>query len=269
MPRVSVVIPTYNQATYISQAIDSVLNQTYQYFEIIIVNDGSSDQTVDKILENNDPRIRLFSFEQNQGESVATNYGIQQARGELIAILHSDDVFVPQKLEKQVLFLDQNPQFQAVLSYPQLIDSQGKNLPPSNSFLDKVFIQKNRTRFQWLNTFFSKDNCLCQTSSLIRKDCYSQIGFYDARFRQIPDFDFWVRFCLNYELYILPEALVNYRVHQSNISGIKPETIIRHNFELSQTLKRYFCLEVYRNLLKIFPDLLDVGEQLEPQRSEE
>ncbi|MGB3188509.1 MAG: glycosyltransferase [Limnoraphis sp.] len=265
MPRVSVVIPAYNQAAYISQAVDSVLRQTYQDFEIIIVNDGSSDQTVEKILENNDPRIRLFSFEQNHGESIATNYGIQQAQGELIAILHSDDVFVPKKLEKQVLFLDQNPQYQAVLSYPQLIDSQGENLPPSNSFLDQVFLQQNRTRFQWLNTFFSKDNCLCQTSSLIRKNCYSQIGFYDSRFRQIPDFDFWVRFCLKYELYILPEPLVNYRVHQSNISGIKPETIIRHNFELSQTLKRYFCQDVYENLLKIFPDCLEFGEQLNPQ----
>ncbi|MEB3277324.1 MAG: glycosyltransferase [Lyngbya sp.] len=264
MPRVSVVIPTYNQEAYISQALDSVLKQTYQDFEIVIVNDASSDRTLEKIQEKKDPRIRLFSFEQNQGESAATNYGIQQARGELIAILHSDDVFVPQKLEKQVQFFDQNPEFHAVLTYPQLINSQGENLPRSNSFLDQVFFQPNRSRFQWLNTFFWKDNCLCQTSSLIRKCCYQEIGYYDTRFRQIPDFDFWVRFCLKYELYILPEPLVNYRVHQSNISGIKPETIIRHNFELSQVLKRYFCLEVYENLLKIFPDALEPGEQLEP-----
>ena len=264
MPRVSVVVPTYNQEAYISQAIDSVLNQTYQDFEIVVVNDASGDRTVEKIQEKNDPRIRLFSFEQNRGESAATNYGIQQARGELIAILHSDDLFVRNKLEKQVAFLDENSQYHAVLSYPRLIDSRGEILPPSNTFLDQVFLQPNRTRFQWLNTFFWKDNCLCQTSSLIRKNCYQQIGFYDPRLRQIPDFDFWVRFCLKYELYILPEPLVQYRVHRSNISGIKPETIIRHNFELSQILKHYFCADVYENILKIFPDILEPGEQLEP-----
>ncbi|WP_413165853.1 glycosyltransferase [Capilliphycus salinus ALCB114379] len=268
MPRVSVVIPTYNQEAYISQALDSVLKQTYQDFEIVIVNDASGDRTLEKIQEKKDPRIRLFSFEQNQGESAATNYGIQQARGELIALLHSDDVFVPQKLEKQVECLEKNPQFNAILTYPQLINSRGERLPPSDSFLQQVFIQPNRTRFQWLNSFFSKDNCLCQTSALIRRECYQQIGFYDPRFRQIPDFDFWVRFCLKYELYILPEPLVNYRVHQSNISGIKPETIIRHNFELSQVLKRYFCVEVYENLLKIFPDALEPGEIFEPSLGE-
>ena len=95
MPRVSVVIPTHNQAAYISEAIRSVLDQTYQDFEIVIVNDASSDRTIEKVLENPDPRIRLFNFEQNQGESAATNYGIQKARGDLIAILHSDDVFFP------------------------------------------------------------------------------------------------------------------------------------------------------------------------------
>ncbi|MFZ1027575.1 MAG: glycosyltransferase [Limnoraphis robusta] len=265
MPRVSVVIPTYNQDAYISQALDSVLAQTYQDFEMIIVNDASTDQTLEKILDKKDSRIRLFSLEQNQGESAATNYGIEQSQGEFIAILHSDDVFVSHKLEKQVRFLDEHPEFQAVLSYPQLINSQGEILPPSNSFLDTVFFQANRSRFQWLNSFFKKDNCLCQTSSLIRKDCYSKVGLYDSRFRQIPDFDFWVRFCMKYELYILPEPLVNYRVHPSNISGIKPETVIRHNFELSQILKRYFCQDVYENLLKIFPDCLESGEQLEPR----
>ncbi|MDY7021360.1 MAG: glycosyltransferase, partial [Cyanobacteriota bacterium] len=264
MPRVSVVIPTYNQEAYISQAIDSVLQQTYQDFEIIIVNDASSDCTVEKILEISDSRLRLFSFKQNQGESAATNYGIQQASGEFIAILHSDDVFFPQKLEKQVNFLESHPQYHAVLTYPQLISDRGEVLPPSNSFLSRVFLQPNRTRFQWLEYFFRKDNCLCQTSSLIRQACYQTVGFYDPRFRQIPDFEFWVRFCLQYELYILPETLVKYRVHQSNISGIKPETIIRHHFELSQVLKRYFCQAVYQNLLAIFPNCLESGEQFEP-----
>ncbi|MCF3607567.1 glycosyltransferase [Planktothrix agardhii 1033] len=106
MARVTVIIPTYNQDSYISEAIDSVLNQTYQDFEIVITNDGSTDQTLQIIQGKKDPRIRYFSFDQNQGVSTAANHCIRQARGELIAILDSDNIFLPDKLEKQVSFLD-------------------------------------------------------------------------------------------------------------------------------------------------------------------
>ena len=207
----------------------------------MIVNDASSDHTLDQILKFNDARIRLFNLPENQGESAATNHGIAQARGELIAILHSDDVYVPEKLEKQVNFLDHHPEFDAILSHPEMIDSQGNLLPPKKTVLQTVFIQPNRSRFQWLNYFFSKGNCLCQPSSLIRKRCYDQVGLYDQRFRQLADFDFWVRFCLKFNLYILPEKLLKYRFHQSNLSRIKPETVIRHTFEVSQILKHYLC----------------------------
>jgi predicted O-linked N-acetylglucosamine transferase (SPINDLY family)/GT2 family glycosyltransferase len=254
MPKVSVVLPTYNQERYISDAIESVLHQTYQDFEIIIVNDASSDQTVNGIQAYSDARIRLFSLEQNQGESAATNFGIQQAQGEWITILHSDDIFTPNKLEKQIDFITQNPQVAAVLSQVQIIDETGQVLLPGKHPLQRVFAQPNRSRFQWLNYFFTKDNCLCQTSSMIRRQCYDKMGFYDLRFRQIPDFDFWVRFCLQYDLHILPEPLIHYRVHDSNISGIKPETLIRHNLELTQILKHYRCPEVYQNFSAIFPD---------------
>jgi|GEM_PF-668251 glycosyltransferase involved in cell wall biosynthesis/predicted O-linked N-acetylglucosamine transferase (SPINDLY family) len=254
MPKVSIVLPTYNQERYISDAIESVLRQTYQDFEIIIVNDASSDQTVNCIQVYSDSRIRLFSLQQNQGESAATNFGIQQAQGEWIAILHSDDIFAPNKLEKQIDFITQNPRVGAVLSQVQVIDETGQILLADQHPLQRVFTQPNRTRFQWLNYFFIKDNGLCQTSSMIRRQCYEQIGCYDLRLRQIPDFDFWVRLCLQYEIYILPEPLIYYRVHDSNISGIQPETLIRHNLELTQILKHYRCPEVYQNFSSIFPD---------------
>ncbi|MGL5082586.1 MAG: glycosyltransferase family 2 protein [Microcoleaceae cyanobacterium] len=257
MPRISVVTPTHNQEAFILSALVSVLNQTYQDFEIIITNDASTDCTLEKISELNDPRIRLFSLEHNQGESAATNHSILQATGEYIAILHSDDLFVAHKLEKQVEFLDQNPQFNAVLSYAQIIDEQGQPLPDNSHILQRTFTQPNRTRFQWLNYFFTQDNCLCQTSAMIRRRCYETVGLYDCRFRQVPDFDFWVRFCLHYDLYILPEDLTQCRVHQSNISRIHPETIIRHTTEVFQILKHYLCSEVYQNIIQIFPTLAE------------
>ncbi|MGF1494602.1 MAG: glycosyltransferase [Microcoleaceae cyanobacterium] len=255
MPRVSVVVPTYNQEQFIQSTLTSVLNQTYQDFEIVIANDASTDNTVTKIQAVHDPRIRLFSLERNQGESAATNYGIQQAQGKYIAILHSDDLFRPDKLERQVNFLEQNPQFDAVLSHAEVIDEAGRPLPDKTHVLQQIFPQPNRTRFQWLNQFFIRDNCLCQTSSMVRCSCYQTVGLYDRRLRQIPDFDFWVRFCLQHELHIIPEPLTQYRVHQSNISGIRPETIKRHHIEVLQILKHFLCEEVYQHIFEIFPYL--------------
>ncbi len=104
MARVTVIIPTYNQDSYISEAIDSVLNQTYQDFEIVITNDGSTDQTLQIIREKKDPRIRYFSFDQNQGVSTAANHCIRQARGELIAILDSDNIFYQINLKSKLVF---------------------------------------------------------------------------------------------------------------------------------------------------------------------
>ncbi|MGB3536163.1 MAG: glycosyltransferase [Microcoleaceae cyanobacterium] len=254
MPKVSVILPTYNQEQYISAAIESVLHQTYQDFEIIVVNDASTDRTVDCVQSYTDSRIHLYSLKQNQGESAATNFGIQQAQADWIAILHSDDIFALNKLEKQIEFIGQNPQFSAVLSQVEVIDQTGQLLPFGTHPLQRIFSQPNRTRFQWLNHFFNKDNCLCQTSAMIRRQCYENIGVYDLRFRQIPDFDFWVRFCLQYELHILSEPLTYYRVHDSNISEVKPETLIRHNLELTQILKHYYCAEVDHNFSAIFPN---------------
>ncbi|VXD10318.1 glycosyltransferase family 2 protein [Planktothrix paucivesiculata] len=253
MARVSVIIPTYNQDTYISEAIDSVLNQTYQDFEIVITNDGSTDQTLQIIQEKQDPRIRYFSFSHNQGVSIAANHCIHQAKGELITILDSDNIFLPDKLEKQVNFLDKNPEFDAVFTHTIIIDKDGNFHPGKESSFQQLFAQKNKNRFQWLNSFFYSDNSLCNTSVLIKKKCYNQVGLYDPRLRQIHDLDFWIRLCLKSEIHILPEPLVLFRFHDHNISGVTAENMIRHTWEMSQVLEHYLCPEVSQNFYTIFP----------------
>lgn len=255
MPKVSVIIPTYNQEQYISEAIDSVLSQTYQDFEIIITNDGSSDQTLQHLQEKTDPRIRLFSFDQNQGVSLAANHCIRHATGELIAILDSDNIFLPDKLEKQVDFLTKNPEFDAVFTHAKIINKNGNNHEGKEALFEKVFSQKNKDRFQWLNSFFYADNSLCNTSVLIKKSCYDKIGLYDPRLRQVHDLDFWIRLCLKSEIYILPEPLVLFRFHDRNISGITPENMIRHVWEIPQVLEHYLSSELIPIFHKIFPEL--------------
>jgi glycosyltransferase involved in cell wall biosynthesis len=154
MPKVSVIIPSYNHEKYVREAIQSVLEQTYQDFEIVITDDGSRDRTVSIIKSFTDPRIKLFYFPKNRGAAVAVNHCIAEASGEFIALLNSDDAFVPKKLEKQVEFLDKNPKIGAVFSYAQFIDEDSKDITNTEHHYAKVFLQQNRSRFEWLNYFF-------------------------------------------------------------------------------------------------------------------
>ena len=255
MPKVSVVMASYNHEQFVAETIQSVLDQTYQDFEFIITDDGSHDRTVDVIKNFDDPRIKLFCFPQNQGACAAMNNCINEAKGEYIAVINSDDAWMPEKLEKQVNFLDEYPQNGAVFTYAKIINEEGKKITEENHFYSKVFIQPNRTRFEWLRHFFFHGNCLCHPSILIRKHCYDDIGLYDERFAQLPDLDFWIRLCARYEIYIMSESLIEFRMrlNEANASGNRPETKMRHHLEFSQILKHYISPDLLSLFLDIFP----------------
>jgi glycosyltransferase involved in cell wall biosynthesis len=255
MPKVSVVMASYNHEKYVAETLESVLSQTYQDFEFIITDDGSSDGTVDVMKRFDERRIKLSCFSQNQGACAAINNCIQEAKGEYIAVINSDDAWMPEKLEKQVKFLDEHPEIGAVFSSAHIIDEQSNKITEENHFYSKVFIQPNRTRFEWLRHFFFNGNCLCHPSLLIRKHCYDDIGLYDERFALLPDFDFWIRLCIKYEIFIMPEPLVKFRIRlqEANASGNKPETQMRHHLEFSQILKNYISPDTLNIFLDIFP----------------
>ena len=178
--KVSVVIPSYNHEKFISEAIQSVLDQTFQDFEIIITDDGSSDKTVEKIKKFNDPRIKLFQLDYNQGFYFAFKKCLEESCGDYIAMLSSDDIFLPDKLEKQVKILDENDKYAAVFGFAQIIDETGNNRDDKEHFYSTVFMQENRTRHQWLKKFFYEGNFLCHPSILIRKEFYT-IDQFDPR----------------------------------------------------------------------------------------
>jgi glycosyltransferase involved in cell wall biosynthesis len=261
MPKVSVVLSSYNHAKYVAETIESVLSQTYQDFEFIITDDGSSDETVEVIKKFADPRIKLFCFSNNQGACVAMNNCIKEAKCEYIAVINSDDAWMPDKLEKQVNFLDRHPENGAVFGYAQFIDDEGNDLGYAHHY-NRLFIQPNRTRFEWLRHFFESGNCLCHPSVLIRKQCYNEVGFYDERFAQLPDFDFWIRLCMKYDIFIMPENLVKFRLCQSqgNASGNTPKNSSRVTLESAQILKNYLRAEVFEDLVNIFPLTENISE---------
>ena len=165
MTSVSVVIPSYNHAAYVAEAIRSALDQSHGDLEVVITDDGSRDGTPDVIRRIADPRIGLEVFEKNRGAGVALNSAIRRARGEFICFLASDDFFLPGKLEKQVRFLRENPHVAAVFGMPRFADQRGA--PLAENFNGDIFLApftKNlRTRPDWLRHFFYEGNCLSAT----------------------------------------------------------------------------------------------------------
>lgn len=255
-PKVSIILTSYNHEKYIKDAIDSALNQTFSDFELIIWDDASTDESWRIITEYSDPRIQAYKNEINigGGNSRKAIEGVTQ--GEYIAIHHSDDIWEPQKLEKQVAFLDTHPEVGAVFSLASIIDENGDPFTDVTNFYYRIFDQPNRTRFEWLNFFFYKGNALCHPSILIRKKCYDDCGTYRLGMAQLPDLDMWVRLCLQYEIHVLPEKLVRYRVRagQQNASSSRADTRIRHAFEWLHIYENYRAIRSTDELLKIFPE---------------
>ena len=268
MARVSVVIASYNHGKYIGEAIESVLSQDYQDFEIVITDDGSADDSVAQIKRFTDPRIKLFCFPVNRGACTAKRHCLENACGGYIAVLNSDDVFLPGKLTRQVQFLDTHPDIGAVFGHATVVDANGKSLAgrTTRAYVT-VFDQPNRSRFEWLNHFFLQGNCLCHPTLLIRRECYDTVGFLDERYAQLPDLDFWVRLCMRYEIHILQEPLIRFRLHsaEGNASGKTPSKLRRARWEYRHLLDHYLMIDNTETLFKVFPEAHRYGGQIDPE----
>lgn len=261
-PIVSVVIPSYNHERFVKECIKSVLNQSFQDFEIIITDDGSIDRTVKIIKGFRDPRIKLFVHAENKGACVAANNCIKHAKGRYIAMLSSDDIWRPEKLAVQVKYMDEHPGIAAVFGKVDWID-ENNDLITHEAFPYKdVFEVKNRTRHEWLGHFFLFGNCLCHPCSLIRKEAYDEVGLLNPAFANIPDFDLWIRLCLKYDIHILDQRLIYFRRmnEEKNASGDNLANRVRNRFEYKQVLNNYLKIQDPKELLLIFPEAVKYGK---------
>lgn len=255
MPKVSVIIPSYNHEKYIAYALGSVLNQTFQDFEIIITDDNSQDKTLKEIKKIHDKRIRVFSFTKNGGVCVAINNCLAHVKGQYVAHLNSDDAFFPNKLEKQVKYLNDHPETGAVFSQAQMIDEESNDLPDSYHFHGLMNSLENRNRYHWLNYFFYNCRWLWHPSMMMRKKVYDDIGYHNPCLAQIQDFDIGIRLSLKYELNIIQEKLTKFRIRSGdmNASAATPKAVIRSMFEFSHVLKHYLKIKDVEEFNKIFP----------------
>ena len=256
MPKVSVILTSFNHEKFLREAINSVLNQTYQDFELIIWDDASSDNSWHLIKQYADARIKAFRNDTRKRGIWGVNKAISEiASGRYIAIHHSDDMWEPDKLEKQVAFLNAHKDIGAVFTHALVIKEDGQPLTDRNHFYFNIFDQPNRNRHEWLRFFFGHGNALCHPSVLVRKSCYEKCGLYRYGLAQICDFDLWLRLCSRYEIHILPEKLVRFRIHddEANTSGSRMDTRIRVRYEFYKLLSNYRNLTSFDELTKIFP----------------
>jgi putative methyltransferase (TIGR04325 family) len=245
-PKVSVILPCYNDDSFVAQAIESVLSQSFEDFELIVTDDGSTDRTADKIRAISDPRISFEALPENHGYSSVLNASIARARGELIALHCSDDVFLPGKLQRQVAALDADLELAAVFGKPLFIDKNGQPSAPLSNPFDGIFIDGLADRFAWLRFFLLHGNGLCHPTALVRRAIYDDVGGYDPLLMQLQDYDFWIRVSGKYEIEVLNEPLIAYRVLGEGLNTSWPgaETVRRTAWEMRRALRRYLAFDV-------------------------
>lgn len=258
MPKVSVILTSFNHESYIREAIESVLAQTFEDIQLIIWDDASSDDSWNIINSYLDPRIKVFRNDETRRGIYGINIAITEITlGEYIAIQHSDDVWESGKLEKQVAFLDNHSEIGAVFTNALAIAEDGSPLPDEKHFYSNIFDQPNRTRQEWLRHFFFRGNALCHPSVLIRKRCFLECGTYRFGLAQLADFDMWIRLCIRYEIHVLPQKLVQFRVHanEGNTSGDRPEARNRLGIESFQLFSNYLKLDSFEEFVTVFPEM--------------
>lgn len=189
--KVSIIIPTYNAAPFLSEAINSVLSQTYTDFELIVVDDGSTDGTSEILnLYQHDNRVRCL-FRTHTDRCTAKNIGIENARGQYVAFLDSDDVWLPHKLEQQVIFLDLNPDIALVHGLVEMMDPSSGFLPEETSKLRKLYDQTQRRGEDYNG--LSVGAVLFTSALVVRKECLDQVGYFDPKAALREDLDLCLR----------------------------------------------------------------------------
>lgn len=208
-PKVTVFIPVYNRERYIGAAIDSVLAQSFPDYELLLVNDGSTDQSLAIMRSYADPRIRVVSSERNCGIPQTRNKGLALARGEYIALLDSDDLAHPERLEKQIAFLDHHPDYVQVGSWGRAIDEHGR-------LLKKVKRQPTRPEDIRVQLLF---RCSLSNRSIMARTAVLREYGYRNDFPRCQDYELHVRLAKHYKLGNLAQVLVFARVHPGQITS--------------------------------------------------
>jgi len=237
MNKVSVILPVYNGERFLKKAIESVLRQTYDKFELLIFNDGSTDGTGRILRTFKDKRIHIFEIQENKGIVYALNFLISKSNGEFIARIDGDDIWYPQKLEKQINYLTNNPRYYMVAAFARLIGDNGKDF--NSSF-------KQYSCEDMVKKFLPNSNFIIHSSVVMRKLLFDKVGTYRNKYLHTEDYDLWLRMLeKNIAFKILKEVLLYYRVSRYSVN-------YRHRKEQSKNVIRLKYHYWRKNGFKLF-----------------
>ena len=214
MPRVSVIIPSFNTAAFLPQALDSVLHQTYSDWEVILVDDGSTDNTseIAKAASSSFGGRLNYVYQTNKGLPAARNTAIRNSSGEFISLLDADDIYAPRRLEASIAAMDRNPNAGLVHSKVARIGMQGENLgipfAPPEKFLSGNIAHHIFTR---------QAHIVCPTA-MFRRVCLDKAGYFDESMRATEDRDLWFRLAQYYPVIYINEILAYYRISPNSMS---------------------------------------------------
>lgn len=231
---VTILMAAFNASKFIADSIKSALNQTFQNFELLIINDGSTDNTETIIQSFHDPRIRVIKNETNRGLIESRNIALLEARGNFIAILDSDDIAIPDRLEKQLNAFQNNPDLAVVGSRALIIDQNGNE---TGERLD-VFTDIDKIK---ITLFF--ENTIVHSSTMIKTKIFREVNGYQGDIL-IEDYDLFYRISQKYAIENLEDYLVKYRIHGTNISIRKRDQLDQALYNLKIRQVDQFALNV-------------------------
>jgi len=206
-PKITVLMSVYNEEKYLREAVDSILNQTFENFEFLIINDASTDKTV-KILESyNDPRIKIYNNKKNIGLTKSLNVGLKMAKGKYIARQDADDISMPDRFEKQTDFLNKHDNYAVVGTFARIINEHSEEIRPF----------RIPTEDSDIRNFLKTDNCMVHGSVMIRMSTLLDMGFYNEDFERSQDYELWLRLTKKYYMRNIPDFLYCRRMQSKTL----------------------------------------------------
>ena len=237
MPLISVVIPVYNGELTIADTVKSVINQTFSDFELIVINDGSSDSTLDILAGFQDPRLKIFTYT-NAGLSASRNRGIGHGCGELISFIDADDLWTPKKLEAQLNSLRGDPKAAVAYSWTDFIDETGNLLGYGIHQTVKGYVFPKLLEFFFIGS---------GSNALIRKQVFDEVGRFDETLTSAEDLDMFLRLAARYHFSAVSEPQILYRITDNSMS----RNVIRQERETLKVLDRAFAQEPGKSFIRL------------------
>jgi glycosyltransferase involved in cell wall biosynthesis len=235
-PKVSVIMPTHNGMPYLKEAVESILKQTYKNFEFIIVDDASSDKTLQYLKSLKDKRIKLIRNKQNLGVAKSLNKALKAARGEFIARMDADDVSYSARLKEQIEFFKKSPQIFLCGTWAELINNSGKIIgekkyPSSNKNIKRALL--------WYTP-------IIHPSLMARKKVFTKLNGYNPKFDMAEDYEFLIRARENYNIANIPRKLIKWRLHDKRRSRAQMHQMGKVDLAIKiESLKKGYFSPVY------------------------